>query len=905
MQVQGIFKSVVRGVSQQAPADRIEGQHGEVVNMISDPVRGLVRRNGMILESSTESHLTGVPQGDIDNAVDDGMSFRVYSYRIAGIDYDLVYRSRKIEGENSLAHILGMNLYKREYDKEKFLTVAGGTQDSAIWDYLNGGLSAVTNVGDYLIMAGNGILPEQTVVPRWGTPANLHRAAIWVRGGSYARTYTVRAVRTSDQKKFVVSYKTPSSTYPGKLDFTGVTIDPATPEYQKEVNDIQAAYDTAVNQHISAAAAAILPASIAEHLHDLLIKAGWTGALYWEQVGSTLLSSDVASLEVDDGSNGDFMRATLSDEASVDQLPSVAHYGKVVRITPPGADPFYMEAFQTSDTDPGVTPWGRVMWREAAGEQQVPSYIFSLGLVYKDVLYIATTPEKLQETILEYTTEVVDVPKFLPSTAGDTTTAPPPAFFGRQITMLSMFQDRLLIGSGGTVTMSQRGDYYNFYRTTVVTLPDSDPVEVFAAGSEDDTIRKTTLHEMNLFIHGDRRHYMIPGRSPIGPSSASMGVMWEVDSSAWAQPVSNGANLFIVKDELQVGATRLLQVQPGLYQDIPQLQDVSQQLRDYINGFPAEIVAFLNPGAVFVRTEFVRKSRYGFPRSRKQGLYMYQYTDQGDQRLIDAWSSWEWSEHIGRPIGIAPAGFGDTLRIYTLVHGVNASGLPTRAINVLRASIRPDPTGLPYLDALRVGGTAELVGMYSPAARPEVRAQVYTSPGATFSYEDPLNGHNPDVVLPNGPHFTVGDTNPTVIDPVRWEGVNGWLYDFNSTFGPFSEERKATIYTGLEFFAYAEITNPFVRDQEGKADTWGALKLARLHVITTRTAGMQSSWKDLDGQEYVTQYKGNYEQINYKHNVFVGRDTRYVQIRLAADRWLPLTINGITWKGSWFGERKQ
>jgi len=42
--VSGSYASVVRGVSEQVPQDRRPGQHFEQVNMISDPVRGLARR---------------------------------------------------------------------------------------------------------------------------------------------------------------------------------------------------------------------------------------------------------------------------------------------------------------------------------------------------------------------------------------------------------------------------------------------------------------------------------------------------------------------------------------------------------------------------------------------------------------------------------------------------------------------------------------------------------------------------------------------------------------------------------------------------------------------------------------------------------------------------------------------
>lgn len=906
MKVQGTYESVVKGVSQQAPADRLEGQHGEVVNMISDPVRGLVRRNGMVLET-TDMRATTVNDETVALAVEDAMSYRTFSFRSGGTDYDVLYRSRaRVGPANSDAHLPPVMLYERVYDQEQFMAVRWDPADEGLNDYFDGGFSAVTAVGEYVLFAGNATMPTQSVEDRWDTYGNKYKAAIWVRAGGYSRTYRIKATRAPDHKVFEVEYTTPPAQYPGILDFSTIEVDPSDPQYQAEVNKIQAAYDTAVNQHIATASAAIVPAAIAQKLKEAFETAGWVGASYWDRIESTLLSAEVEKLEVDDGGTGEYMRETLSEETSPNELPIAAHFGKIVRINPAGSDPYYMEAHKVSEPQPGSpTIYGRVYWRETAGQQQTPTNMFMLGKFHAGLFYLGSTPERLQQTILLQAGVTVDVPKYAPSEAGDTTTSMPPFFFGKTVTMLSMFQDRLVIGAGGTVSMSKRGDYFSFYRSTVLTQPDDDPVELSSVASADDTIRKVTAHEMNLFVHGDKRHYIIPGRQPVTPTNGYMGVMWEVQNAAKAQPVSNGANLFILKEEAQVGASRLLQVQPGLYQDIPQLQDVSQQLRDYINGFPVEIVAFLNPGTVFVRTEFVPKSRYGFPRARRQGIYMYQYTDQGDQRVIDAWSAWEWSEHLGRPIGIVPAGFGDTLRIYTFVQGTNELGEPVRAVNVLRASIRPDPSGLPYLDGLTTAERAEVYGLFTKEAKAAVRAQVYTSPGAQFSYEEPLVGHDPDTVLPDGPNWTVGDTNPTVIDPIRWAGVNGWMYEFNQAYGPFSQDRRDTIFTGVQFYSYVEVTNPFVREQGGKADTMGRLVLTRFHVITTRTAGMRASWKDYDGQVYTLDYGSTYDQINYKQSVFIGRDTKDVQIRLAAKDWLPLTINGISWQGNWFGTKQK
>ena len=44
--VSGAYPSLSRGVNQQPFEARLDGQHGEQVNMWSDPVHGLSRRRG-------------------------------------------------------------------------------------------------------------------------------------------------------------------------------------------------------------------------------------------------------------------------------------------------------------------------------------------------------------------------------------------------------------------------------------------------------------------------------------------------------------------------------------------------------------------------------------------------------------------------------------------------------------------------------------------------------------------------------------------------------------------------------------------------------------------------------------------------------------------------------------------
>lgn len=899
----GSFASVIKGVSQQAPADRLEGQHGEVVNMLSDPVRGLVRRNGMIVENMLGKTFSADP-GD---ALTDSYSFRVFSYRDGGIDYDVLYRSRPKIGDSD-AHLNGLYVQRKTDGDFKFLSVFG----SGIEDYESGGISAITSVGSYVLLAGN------SVSPFFDTESGIDgsfagAAAAWVRGGSYARTYTVNVTRRSDGAPFAVSYTTPQSVYPGVLNLTAIPpLAIGSPYEQFFVNDLQAQYDTAVNQWASNASAAIVPSAIAVQLATMLNNAGMGG---WNVTGSHMVHDDVGFIAVTDGGNGDFFRAVVSDVKSPDEITDIHRVGKVIRVQPGGAsDPYYIKAFPKV---PGSgNPWQEVIWREDAGTIQKPVSIMGMGRIVGDNFYWADTPGDLQ-AMLDDAGAGVTVPTFAWSTAGDTTSVPAPHFFtsGKPITLLTTFQDRLLIGSGSVLNVSERADYFNFYRTTMLTIPASDPTEITAVGTESDTMRKAVLYDRNLMLQGDKFHYAINGKQAFDASNPQMSTQFAVANAADAQPVGVGKYVFMLKEDTQLAASRLLQVQAGVYQDSPEVNDVSKQLRDYVNGSPAEVVALSNPSAIFVRTEHFLRSQGGFPRARPWGMYLYQYLENDDgQRIQEAWSAWEWSSALGTPIGLSEASSGDSALLYTLSFGTWGGGGDTAggeggggsgdtgrgmAIIVQRASARPDPTGLPYLDGLRPADDAATTGMWTPDAVEEVKAVVYTSPSGAHSYSAvPATTDADRFIGLEDPHYTVGDAPPETVDTWRWTGVNGYATDYTDTYPDSTDD--VILWTGLAYPSFVDLTNPYVRDRDGKAKLDGTLNLTNFTVALTRTAGFKSSWIDHDGTANMDGFRQDYARIRYNQVVFIGRESKDVQVRLQAVDWLPLTVNAIAWKGNWF-----
>ena len=107
--------------------------------------------------------------------------------------------------------------------------------------------------------------------------------------------------------------------------------------------------------------------------------------------------------------------------------------------------------------------------------------------------------------------------------AGDENSNPEPDFLSRPIQSLSSYQDRLVLATDTTVTVSGTGDYFNFFRTTVRDLVDSDPFSLVPAADEGATIKHCVPYKGNLIVFTTNEQHVIHGADgAFAPSTAEI-----------------------------------------------------------------------------------------------------------------------------------------------------------------------------------------------------------------------------------------------------------------------------------------------------------------------------------------------------------------------------------------------
>ncbi|QYD70149.1 phage tail protein [Paraburkholderia edwinii] len=851
--VTGSYASITRGVSEQVPQDRHPGQHYEQINMVSDPVNGLVRRHGSI--TMDEKNLNLGPLTADQQAY--ARNYREYSFFINGTEYSLIYMSEERSSSDTLPFCFVLNK-----TTGKFLDVQLGNLSAGLSDWVFGGVSAVTTVGKYLVLASNRIGPGYSVNDKYAATGT--RAVAEVRGGAYSRTFKLKITRADNGAVVTASYTTMTQSYPNLLDTSDIPLtlpDGSTNrDYQKQVNDRVNAYNSAVNKWIGDAAKSVQPETIAANLASQLAAAGFTSMF---ALGGTVVLAGVSAVSADDSGDGTLFRACFNVVDDVSKLSAVHFPGKVVKVQPKGvADPYYMTAV---GDNAALADYQTVTWTEGAAQVVTPGQVFAIGAVSTDgtKFYLANNAAELN------TMAGTTAPGFSASVCGDLkATGAVPYFFGKRVTLLTVFMDRLVVVSNGVIFMSRVGDYFNFFRKSMLTVQDDDPIEEYALGAEDDIISKCVTYNKDLFMFGQRKQYTVSGRVVLTPKGTNVSVTANEQDAMYAQPVVVGNLLYYGKYEdarNQTGpspyAGHINQFQLGLFQDTPETFNVSQQLSRYIKGRPTEFAVLSAPSCLLVRTD-------GYD----NGVYVYSFIDQpGTQsRAFDSWSRWLWSTNVGQIIGLTT--YEASIFVYLLRHDGTHTWVACEQF-VMDSDLSVNP----YLDAQR------------PASS--------YSAGGGF-----MTGSNT---------ATVSDGAVAIANTVD----RAWLGDRTTRFSDFmarlNTDEQAAAWVGIEFESSVEPTPPFVRDQNDKVIVNGRLVVGRYTVSVNNTGGLDAYLNTATGSTNV--YRFNGRRVGISNNrvgmqpitttalqVPAGRANTEHTMRFVSRTWLPMSLTAIEWVGQLF-----
>jgi hypothetical protein len=228
---------------------------------------------------------------------------------------------------------------------------------------------------------------------------------------------------------------------------------------------------------------------------------------------------------------------------------------------------------------------------------------------------------------------------------GDELSAPVSSFIGQKINGTFFFKNRIGFLADTNVIMSEAGEFFNFFPTTVTTLLNSDPIDVATSGSSGDGVsvpilRHAVPFDENLLVFSDQTQFTLTGGTDgLTPRSVAVDVTTEFETGSLARPVNAGKNLYFPSNDGDYSRMREYFVDGET--GVNDAADITAHCPKYV---PKDIRRI----AVSTTSDIL----LCLSNEDTQRLYVYKYFWSGNEKLQSSWSRWDFNGAIVHDISI-------------------------------------------------------------------------------------------------------------------------------------------------------------------------------------------------------------------------------------------------------------
>lgn len=215
-----------------------------------------------------------------------------------------------------------------------------------------------------------------------------------------------------------------------------------------------------------------------------------------------------------------------------------------------------------------------------------------------------------------------------PRTVGSYLTNPMPSFVNHTIDGISFFKNRLIFASRQNAICSQAGDYFNFFASTVITIVDSDPIDLSASSLKPIRFKYLLPAPKGLLLFGDNAQYILETTTEaFAPKTAEINLLSSFSLSDYIPPIDIGPSYIFLEEGDKAATVYEMNIGDNVGGK-PVVQELTRPIPYYI------------PSAI--KNLKVSQSANTFAILSRQDLksiYLYRFFNAGDSR-VSAWFRW-------------------------------------------------------------------------------------------------------------------------------------------------------------------------------------------------------------------------------------------------------------------------
>lgn len=310
------------------------------------------------------------------------------------------------------------------------------------------------------------------------------------------------------------------------------------------------------------------------------------------------------------GISGDGIKVFQDEVGVIADLPAESLNNRVVKInnTANREDAYYAKFIAENGTS------GRGKWEETVAPN------VSTGLTN------TTMPHQLLNTAPNTFT-------FGPITwdarlVGDDLTNEHPSFVGKTIQQAFFHNNRLGFLTEDNVSMSESGEYYNFYFASALTQVDSDPIDISCSSLRPAVLHAVLPSAQGLVLFSKSQQFMLFSDNGIlTPKTSTIKTIANYENESTIDPVDVGTNMIFLSKS--PGYTRIYSMVTRGNQENPDVIDIGRIVSEWVPDTVTDLIS--SPQNSFI-------GMYG-PTS--DYAYFFRTYTVGEQNIMQTWFNWK------------------------------------------------------------------------------------------------------------------------------------------------------------------------------------------------------------------------------------------------------------------------
>lgn len=217
---------------------------------------------------------------------------------------------------------------------------------------------------------------------------------------------------------------------------------------------------------------------------------------------------------------------------------------------------------------------------------------------------------------------------------GDDKSNPFPSFIQDEqpIQSIGTFQNRLYFTAGESVIYSRSNFFFDFFRETVRTKLDDEPIDILSDTNQVNYLHSSTVLDGDLVFFSPNGQFVQFGDKPITKSNASLRFASNFENLAYCEPVAGGDTVFFAFEYGRYSGIR--EFYTDSLTDTKKARPITDHVDEYIEGEAELITTSTNRSQMLVLAE------------DPSVVYVYEWLWQGNERVQSSWSRWLFSGEV-------------------------------------------------------------------------------------------------------------------------------------------------------------------------------------------------------------------------------------------------------------------